>query len=190
MRLKLLVAMITLTFSASCLAQVAPSARVYERNISAGAGINFWWGDWGGAVKRLGPAAWVTADLYHGFGVQIEGHAMNFDGGGGAAELYTYYLGEGGFIYTWHHWNMVRPYAKAEAGFGSLTFPPITGLSYHHQNSHTWSTGGGVEIQNYKRLWSRIDYEYTFFPHFYSPISGEYHSLNPGGLTFGESYHF
>jgi len=188
MRSKVLVTLTVLMFSLSTLAQVRPAAERNQLSLSAGAGMNFWWGDWGGAIHRLGPSAWVTADLWHGVGVTVEGHGMDI-GGADPSSYFKYYVGEAGATYTYHHWKKIRPYAKAEIGYASLSFPS-TGLPYAHQNERTWSAGGGVEYRTWKRLWTRVDYEYDFFPNFYSPITGQFHTLNPKGFTFGESYHF
>src|ERR1700733_1431560 len=68
---KLLVAAAALIFSVSCLAQVGPAGEKTPLNLSVGGGMDYWWGDWGGAVKRFGPSAWVTADISHGVGVNL-----------------------------------------------------------------------------------------------------------------------
>ena len=185
---KLLVAAAALIFSVSCLAQVGPAGEKTPLNLSVGGGMDYWWGDWGGAVKRFGPSAWVTADISHGVGVNLEGHSM-IVGGRIPNPSYKYFVGEGGVIYTYHRWRTIRPFVKGEIGYASLSFPR-TGLSYSHQDERTWSVGGGGEYRTYKRLWTRVDYTYDFFPNFYSLISGEFHTLNPNGITFGETYHF
>jgi hypothetical protein len=186
---RLIVVLAALLFSVAGFAQVQPAGESGFSNISAGAGLDYWSGDWGGAVERFGPAAWVTADIWHGIGVNAEGHSMIFGGGTSADPKYKYFVGEGGAIYTIHHWRRIRPYMKAEIGFAGLSFPS-TGLAYTHENQRTWSFGGGGEIHTWHRLWTRVDYTYDFFPNFYSPISGEYHTLNPRGITFGETFHF
>ena len=38
--------------------------------------------------------------------------------------------------------------------------------------------------------WTRVDYTYENIPGFYSGISKQYHTLNPRGITFGETYRF
>lgn len=188
MNSKLLVALAVLMFSLSGVAQVAPAAEKNRIELSAGGGLDYWWGDWGGSVHRFGPSAWATADVWHGIGATIEGHSMIF-GGGGPSPEYKYFVGEGGLVYTYHHWRKIRPYAKGEFGYASLSFPS-TGLPYVHQDERTWSVGAGAEYRTWRRLWTRVDYEYDFFPNFYSPITGQFHTLNPSGLSFGETFHF
>jgi hypothetical protein len=189
MRSKLLVAVAALVFAMPGSAQVIPAAEKSTVNLSVGGGFDYWWGDWGGAVHRFGPSAWLTADIWHGFGINVEGHSMIVGGGNNASDHYKYFAGKGGLIYTYHRWTTIRPYAKAEAGYASLSFPS-TGLSYTHQNEHIWSVGGGGEYRVWKRLWTRVDYTYDLFPNFYSPITHEYHYLTPSGITFGGTYHF
>jgi opacity protein-like surface antigen len=151
--------------------------------------MNLWWGDWSYAVKRFGPYAWTTIDLRHGFGINIDGHSMILGTGGNANNHYKYFAGEGGVIYTVRRWNTIRPFVKAEAGYASLSFPNL-GLPYTHQNEHIWGFGGGVEYHLYRHLWTRMEYEYDFFPHFYSISSGQFKNLNPKGFAAGVSYHF
>lgn len=189
MRLKLLVAVAALIFSASSFAQVRPAGERSKLNLSAGGGLDYFWGDWGGAVKRLGPSAWVSAEIWHGIGVQVEGHAMDFGGSTDADDHYKYYSGQGGLTYTYHHWRKIRPFAKGEIGYASLSFPD-TGIPYQHQDERIWEVGGGAEYHTYRHLWTRVDYSYDFFPNFYSPLTGQFHYLNPSGITFGETYHF
>lgn len=185
---KLIVAMAGLFFCVSGLAQVGPAGEINRPTLSIGAGIDYWSGDWGGEIKRVGPAAWMTADLWRGFGINIEGHSM-IAGGGAPSPQFKYFVGEGGLIYTYHRWRSLRPYGKAQMGFGSLSFP-FVGPPYTHQTEVTWSFGGGVEYRTWKRLWTRADFTYDGFPNFYSPVTGDIHTLNPRGLTVGESYHF
>src|SRR5580698_4574113 len=185
---KLLVLLGALIFSTASLAQVAPAGENNRINLSAGGGMDFMWGDWGNAIYRLGPSAWVSAEIWRGIGVNVEGHSMILTGPYPSAQ-FKYFSGQGGAMYTYHHWRKIRPFAKAEIGYASLTFPS-TGLPYVHQDERIWEFGGGAEYRTWKRLWTRVDYSYDFFPNFYSPVTGEFHTLNPKGFAFGESYHF
>ena len=189
MRSKLLVLLGALIFTTVSTAQVAPAGERNHLNLSAGGGLDLMWGDWGGAIYRLGPTAWVSAEIWHGVGVQVEGHSMIFGGHPNPADHYKYFSGQGGVTYTYHRWRTIRPFAKAELGYASLTFPD-TGLPYVHQDERIWEFGGGAEYRTWKRLWTRVDYSYDFFPNFYSPVTGQFHDLNPKGISFGESYHF
>jgi hypothetical protein len=39
-------------------------------------------------------------------------------------------------------------------------------------------------------VWARVEYNYDFFPNFYSATVGHNNGLNPRGLTFGATYRF
>jgi len=187
MRLKLLLVMAALTFSMSCPAQVAPAAERSQLHLSVGGGIDYWRGDWG-AIARFGPSAWASADLWHGLGINVEGHSMIF--GGTNSSQYKYFVGEGGLMYTYHHWRMFRPYGKAELGFASLSWPHKAIATYSHDTRTTWALGGGFEYHVWRRIWTRVDYTYDGFPDLYSPVTGQHHTLDPAGVTVGASYHF
>lgn len=114
-------------------AQVVEAARMSNIHLKAGAGMDYWDTDYGGRWK-FGPAAWAGAELWRGFGLQVEGHSLV--GGGGNLTEYKYYVGEGGIVYTLHRWNKIEPFAKAEVGFGGLSFPRPTSIS--HDTRTTW----------------------------------------------------
>jgi hypothetical protein len=187
MRLKVFCIMAALAFSVYCPAQVLPAAQRSRIDLSIGGGMDYWRGDWG-QIARFGPSAWATADLWHGLGINAEGHSMII--GGSRASEYKYFVGEGGLIYTYHHWRSVRPYAKAEVGFGSLSWPHKPTSTYSHDTRTTWALGGGFEYHLWKRVWARADYTYDGFPDIYSPITGHHRTLDPAGVAFGATYHF
>ncbi len=169
-------------------AQVQPDATGSPVRFGIGGGIDYWRGDWS-RVDRFGPAAWATAEVWRGLGVIAEGHSMNF-GDGSYGKRYQYYVGEGGVVYNYHHWRKVTPFVKGEIGFGGLSFPHLPNASYTHDTRTTWAVGGGLEYKLWKRVWTRADYTYDNFPDFYSPVTGEHHTLNPAGFTLGFTYHF
>ena len=189
MRLKLLFFMAALTMTLPCLSQVVPpAARRQPVDLSIGGGFDYWSGDWGGAIHRFGPSVWASADIWHGLGVNMEVHSM-IAGGSAPSPRFKYVVGEGGLMYTYHHWKKINPYAKAELGFGSLTVPYPATIQSHYTNT-TWALGGGAEYHAWRRVWTRVDYTYDGFPHFYSTVTGLYHTLNPNGITVGATYHF
>jgi opacity protein-like surface antigen len=188
MRSKILVFILALAFSLPCVAQVQPAAQGSRVNLSIGGGIDYWRGDWGN-ISRFGPSAWASAEFWHGLGVNAEGHSMLAGGDSTAAE-YKYVVGEGGVMYTYHHWRNFAPYAKGELGFASLGFPHKPTSTYAHDTRTTWAFGGGVEYKLWKHIWARGDYTYDGFPDFYSSVSREHHTLNPGGFAGGLTYHF
>ena len=91
MRAKLAVAMAVLLISIPSVAQVQPHARTripIPVQLSAGAGMDYWSGDWGGQIDRWGPTAWITATMWHCLGLNVDGHSMIF-GGNKTASPYT-----------------------------------------------------------------------------------------------------
>jgi opacity protein-like surface antigen len=188
MHSKLLVFIAALVLSVPCLGQVAPAAQGSQANFSVGGGFDYWQGDWNG-VTRFGPSAWFSTEIWHGIGINMEGHSMIL-GGGPPSPRYKYWVGEGGVMYTNHHFKRISPYAKAEEGFASLSFPHKPTSTYTHDTRTTWALGGGVELKVWKHLWTRVDYTYDGFPDFLSPVTEQHHTLNPNGFAFGPTYHF
>jgi hypothetical protein len=189
MSLKMPVAMALLLFPILSAAQVQPPVKEPLGKLSAGAGMDYWSGDWGnGDVNRWGPAVWGTLTIWRGLGINVEGHSM-FIGGNQTASSYKYFVGEGGLFYMSRHWKRFQPFAKAEAGFGSLSYPS-NGTGQTHLTSNTRAIGGGLEVLTWRRLWTRVDYTYDSIPNFHSSITNAYHTLNPRGLTLGETIRF
>ena len=91
MRAKLAIAVAFFLGSISSLAQVQPAAgkgKTLPVNFSAGAGMDYWSGDWrGGDINRWGPSAWATATIWHCLGINAEGHSMIVGGNSGCFQL-------------------------------------------------------------------------------------------------------
>ncbi len=192
MGVKLLVAVAVLLVSIPGLAQVQPAAGggkvTLPVNFSAGAGMNYFSGDWGKAdINRWGPSAWVTATFWHCLGVNAEGHSMIL-GGNQIASNYKLFVGEGGLMCTMGYWGRFQPIYKGEIGLASLT-QPGNGTGKLHSTYWTWSLGGGAEYHMGGHWWTRVDYTYENIPGFRG-ITGQSHTLNPRGITFGETYRF
>lgn len=188
MHSKLVVLIVALGLSVPCLAQVRPAAEGNQADLSIGGGVDYWKGDWNG-VTRYGPSVWMTDTFWHGMGINIEGHSM-IAGGPKPSPSYEYFVGEGGFIYNYNHFRRFTPFAKAELGFASLSFPHQKTSTYTHDTRNTWALGGGVEYRITKHIWTRVDYTYDGFPNFYSPVSGKHNTLDPNGFAIGPTYHF
>lgn len=70
-------------------------------------------------------------------------------------------------------------------------FQPIyKGTDHLHSTYWTWALGGGFEYHTWEHWWTRVDYTYDALPNFHSSITKQYHTLNPRGVTFGETYRF
>ena len=128
-----------LLVSIPCLAQVQPQATGSGRipvQLSAGAGMDYFSGDWGGTVKRWGPSAWATATIWHCLGINAEGHSMIVGGGNQEASNYKLFVGEGGLMCTMGYWGRFQPIYKGELGFASLS-QPGNGTAHFHSTYAT-----------------------------------------------------
>ena len=191
MRARLAVTVAALLISTPCVAQVPPAARTVipvRVQLSAGAGMDRWSGDWGGQVDRWGPTAWVTATMWHCLGLNVEGHSMIL-GGSPIASHYKLFIGEGGLMCTTGYWGRFQPISKGELGFASLT-QPGNGTGHFHSTYATWSVGGGVEYHMKGHWWTRVEYTFDNIPHFHSAATNQNHTLNPRGISFGATYRF
>ena len=104
-----------LLISIPSVAQVQPAARTpLQVQLSAGAGMDRWSGDWGGQVDRWGPTAWATATFWHCLGINAEGHSMIL-GGNHEASHYKLFIGEGGLICTTVTGAGFSPFPKANS---------------------------------------------------------------------------
>ncbi len=186
---KLLVRLAVSLVSVSCAAQVVPHANRPPLSISAGGGLNYSSGDWGtGDINRLGPNAWGTITIWHDLSAIADFHSMIW-GGNDLASEYKYYSGGIGLVYTSDYWGRFQPLARAEIGVASLSHPG--NLSGHlHDTKQNWTLGGGFEYHTGKSWWTRVEYDYDFFPDFHSSITNQNHALNPRGIVFGETYRF
>jgi len=188
MHLKMLIAIAVFIFCAKCPSEVLPAAQKNHISLSVGGGVDYWRGDWG-TIARIGPSSWASADLAHGLGINAEGHSMVV-GGNTSASACKYFVGEGGLMYSYHPWHRFRPYAKAELGFASLSFPHSIGGTYAHDTHNSWALGFVWETPFVKRLWARVDYTYDGVTSFRYTNLGTPHGLNPAGLSIGARYHF
>ncbi len=189
---KMAVAIAVLLASLSSLAQVQPAATTGKQlpfNLSAGAGMDYWSGDWkGGDINRWGPAAWVTATMWHCLGINAEGHSVIL-GGNQIASHYKLFVGEGGLMCTMGYWGRFQPIYKGELGFASLS-QPGNGTAHFHSTYATWAIGGGAEYHMAGHWWTRVDYTYEGIPNFHDVITNKNHTLNPRGISFGATYRF
>ena len=172
---------------------VSPAGRgmkaAHSWNLSVGAGMDYWSGDWGtGDINRGGGTAWASTTIWHCLGINAEGHSMILAGNQKASN-YKLFVGEAGLICTVGVWDRVQPIYKAELGFASLT-QPGNGTGHLHSTYDTWSIGGGVEFHMREHWWTRVEYTYDALPNFHSSISNQNHTLNPRGISIGVTYRF
>ena len=179
---KLIAPLFLLLFAFPAFSQVPNAAFKPSRDYSVGGGVDYWKGDWG-HIARFGPSLWATAELWRGFGLNVEGHSM-MAGGGDQAQEFKYYSAKGGVIY-FRNFRKVKAYGKGELGYGSLSWPHAQNSTYSHDTRNTWAFGGGVEAPVKGPVWLRADYTYEGFVDLI-----RHHTLNPTGVTVGFSYHF
>jgi opacity protein-like surface antigen len=175
--------------SVSCAAQAVPEVTHPQLATSLGVGMNYWSGDWGGGdINRWGPSAWATLTIWHDLSLIAEGRSM-IVGGNQLASNYKYFEGGGGLLYVSDYYGRFQPLFKAEAGYASLSHPG--NLSGHfHDTRNTWTFGAGFDYHTKGKWWTRVEYDYDFFPDFHSSTTNQYHTLNPRGFVFGETYRF
>lgn len=192
MRLKLALAVVFVLVSVPIFAQVQPEATAGRKlpvKWSLGGGMDYFSGNWGsGDINRWGPSAWATANIRHCLGVNVEGHSMII-GGNELASHYKLFIGEGGLMCTVGYWGRFQPILKGQMGFASLS-QPGNDTGQYHSTYATWSVGGGFEYHTWKHWWTRVDYTYEALPGFHSSVTNQNHTLNPQGITFGETYRF
>src|SRR5579863_4975616 len=173
--------------------QVSPAGRgmkaAHPWNLSVGAGMDYWSGDWGaGDINRGGATAWASTTIWHCLGINTEGHSMILAGNQKASN-YKLFVGEAGLMCTVGAWDRFKPIYKGELGIASLT-QPGNGTGRLHSTYTTGSVGGGVEIHTAGHWWTRVEYTYDALPNFHSSITNQNHTLNPRGISIGVTYRF
>jgi hypothetical protein len=188
MRIKVFFAIAAFIFCGNSFSQGPPTAYRNPITWSIGGGMNYWQTD-GDNIARIGPAAWATVDLWHGLGINAEGHSM-IDTSNTPTSEFKYFVGEGGLIYTYHRWHKFRPYAKAEFGFASFGFPHKSTSKYKSDTRNTWAIGGGFEYPVAKHIWARVDYtrDRLIGLAYRNPMTMK--TINPSGISIGATYHF
>jgi len=170
-------------------AQVTHAAYEGKFPLTAGVGVSDYFVDFGHSRKLIGITAWADWRLQHmpwflnGIGIEVEGHHIAYSHPTGLEALQQD-SGLGGVNYQWRHYQRVKPYAKALAGFGSIDFPPSPN-GYSHDTRTVLALGAGADIHAWNRISVRADYEYQFWRHIFGP-----NDLNPNGFTVGAVYDF
>ncbi len=171
--------------------QVAPAAEQGRIPLVIGAGFSRYNLDYGGGRSMIGPSLWIDwnflrlPSLLSGLGIEVEGHAIDYDHPGGL-QIMRQDSAEGGAIYTWRHDRNLHVYAKYLIGRGSIDFPHLPGeTTYTHETLTVLSPGFGIEYRADRNFWIRGDYEYQFWRDY-----NDSHDLTPHGYTIGVSYEF
>jgi hypothetical protein len=169
--------------------QVAPAATGGGGlTLAAGGGVSLYsmdYGnghDWGGTLWLDANPNWGPSFL-QGLGAEVEARDLSFypESKYLPKGFRTDTLG-GGPIYTWRHFQKIRPYVKGVISYGNLD---ICKGCYHFDWT-VFAPGGGVEYRPFGRVWVRADYEYQAWFN----IFGKGYDLDPNGFTVGAVYDF
>lgn len=171
--------------------QVVPSARGAGRighSFSVGVGPSSYDVDWGHG-RMLGGTVW--ADYYpqklpqalYGLGLEAEARDISLQRSSTQTNYRTDTAG-GGFIYNWHHYPNLHPYAKFLVEYGSIDFPQTAIPNYKHDTRAVYAPGGGLEYRVFGNFLTRVDYEYQVWE---TLLGGH---PDPQGFTVGVAYEF
>ncbi len=187
---KLMVVGLVLVSSVVASAQVGPAARGTSSSLTVGAFGSEFQIDAGRHPVMYGVGAYVDYNLFHNFGVEVEGNTVQFK----QTEDFRRDSIAGGFRYIYNY-QRFSPFAKALAGTGSADFPRGTyarccgPIYYRQHDTFTMLTfGGGVDYKLTRRIYVRGQYEYQFWRDYGSGKIGKTGITNPNGFSLGASY--
>lgn len=177
----------------SAVAQAVPAATEGKSPWAVGAGISGYYPDFGPG-QLFGGTLWIdytltkVPSLLQGLALEAEARDLNYGRSAAEQSNLRQDTAGGGLIYSWHHFNKLRPYAKLLEDFGNTDYGMNTGTRYNATRNFL-ACGGGVEYRVKRRLWVRADYEYQFWPDFFKSTlpAGQ---MNPQGVTVGVTYRF
>lgn len=185
--LKIALAVLLVIASSRAFSQVVPHGTREGLPLNVGLGYSNYHTDWSGRLG--GPMFWIDWNfdkaplLLDGVGVEVEGRDLNYNRSGIDPKLRMDTI-SGGLIYNWRHYHRFHPYAKFLVGYGSIDFTSPN-PNYTHDTRIVYAPGGGAEYRVYQNVWLRGNYEYQFWPDFFS-----HHTMNPTGFTVGFAYNF
>jgi opacity protein-like surface antigen len=189
--LRVILVMLLAATAISTFSQVPPAATQGGLPLTVGGGISSFSPDFnhgrilGGTVWIDYIPQWLPKRLY-GLGLEVEGRDLNYGRDRSQPSNLREDVAGGGVIYSWRHYQNLRPYGKFLGGFGNADTLTTSGVR-HHDSRALLATGGGLEYRAYRSFWVRADYEYQFWLnyYFYTKPPGQ---LNPQGFTVGVSY--
>jgi len=121
-----------------------------------------------------GFSVWGTFDVYRHFGAEATFHHLSNGKVGITENSY-----EAGGRYTYPI-KIFSPYLKVQAGVGTFSFQN----SLQNGTYGMYSGGGGIDVEVYRKITARADYEYQRWGNF--PPRG----LQPNLVTIGLGYRF
>lgn len=183
-------------------AQSAPAAtcpKAYSP-LAVGVGFNIFDPDWDNG-RMYGGALWIDylpnhlPEHLNGLGIEALARDVSIDGSSKQPKTQREDIATGGLIYAWPHYRKLRPYAKAEMGFGNCEYFALNTEREryrYHQTRTVTSLGGGLDFKVFRSIWGRADYEYQIWPDFFKHTNNikPAGQLNPEGVTIGAEYRF
>jgi opacity protein-like surface antigen len=170
-------------------AQTVPAAREGTLPVAVGAGFSYFDPDWESG-QIYGGALWIDYTpnrvplFLRGLGVEIEARDISLGQSSSQPSNLREDTAGGGLIYTWRHYPRFHPYLKALGEYASIDFHSGN-PDYNHDSRTIAVVGAGLEYRVLRRVWVRGDYEYQYWPDFFSHTKAQ-----PNGVTIGASYHF
>jgi opacity protein-like surface antigen len=205
MRLKLFVGLAVAVFfvcaAYPALAQSTPTATGPKQYspLAVGVGFNVFDPGWNNG-QMDGGALWIDylpnhlPQYLNGLGIEVLARDMSINKNPIQLKTQREDVASGGLIYAWPRYRKLRPYAKAEMGFGNFEYvTSINGkLDRNHQSRTVTIIGGGLDLRAFRNIWVRADYEYQFWPDFFKYTNNimPARQLNPQGVTIGAEYRF
>jgi len=181
MRIKLLFAIICLTYTGHLVAQVSPSANEHRLPITLAVGFSNFDTDWNGRIS--GPALtmnWNSLPV-RGLGLAVEARHLVY---GTSLPNFRYNTIAGGPVYTFRSYKKLEPFGEFLVGLGSINFQ-LSNSSYSHDTRTIMAPGGGAKYPILSNVWVRGSYEYQIWPDMFN-----HHALTPNGFTIGAAYDF
>jgi Outer membrane protein beta-barrel domain len=181
--------------------QAAPQAIRGGIPLDLGAGYSYFNSDWHrgrtptlvdypGKNWIMGYTLWADWSFYkapgllQGIGIEIQGRDLNFGRSSTADPNLRQVVGEGGVIYKWRRWRIVRPYGKILAGYGGMNMT-TSDPNYTHDTRTVVSEALGADFVFHDHFIVRADFENQNWSDWMAN-----HSLTPRGITVGIAWDF
>lgn len=183
---------IFLSVTAVGYSQVGPAARSTNLPLAVGAGFSNYNADWDNA-RVSGGTVWINyypgiiSRHLPGLGLDLEARDLSYLKTTIGLQGWKQDTAAGGAIYSWHHFQNIRPYAKGLYGYGSFDFNlGRCCVNYKHDTRSVEAMGAGMDVHVFRHFWARGDYEYQIW----QPLFGKTTNATPNGFTFGGIFDF
>ena len=198
MRLKsvqrLIPAVLFLAATLPLASQTVPAGEEGRLPFSVGAGASSFDVDWGHG-RMYGGTLWIdwhpnfAPRILDGLGLEMEARDISLDHSSSQPADFRTDTAGGGVIYSWRHFNRLRPYAKYLVSFGSIDFTTANPY-FNHTTDTVTAYGAGIDAHLFGQFRVRADYEYQFWHHLNPYNNNGNGTLDPQGFTLGAVYDF